>query len=79
MTQFVLHEFKKKLDSKARIAMLVGYPENSTTYVVSKTDGSETRASNVWLSQNVNFVDDEFPYQGGSVTLDESGDNEASQ
>ena len=49
-------------------------------YVVASTDGSETRAPKVWVSRNVNFNDDAFPYQRDpAVTQGESEDNDASQ
>ena len=44
---FVLNEVRKKLDSKAREAILLGYSGNSKAYVVASTDGSETRAPKV--------------------------------
>ena len=48
--------------------------------MVASTDGSETRAPKVWVSRNVNFNDDAFPYQRGSaVTQRESEDDDASQ
>ena len=48
--------------------------------MVASTDGSETRAPKVWLSRNVNFNDDAFPYKRGpAVTQRESEDNDASQ
>ena len=73
---FVLNEVSKKLDSKAREAILLGYSGNSKAYVVASTDGSKTRAPNVWVSQNV----DAYPYQRGSaVTQGESEDDDASQ
>ena len=76
----VLNEVRKKLDSKAREAILLGYSGNSKAYVVTSTDGSETRAPKVWISRNVNFNDDAFPYRRGSaVTHGESEDDEASQ
>ena len=59
---FVLNEVKKKLDSTAREAILLEYSGNSKAYVVASTDGSETRAPKVWVSRNVNFIDDAFPY-----------------
>ena len=56
------------------------YSGNSKAYVVASTDGSETRAPKVWVSRNVNFNDDVFPYQRGSaVTQGESEDDDASQ
>ena len=71
---FVLKEVRKKLDSKARNAILLGYSGNSKGYVVASTDGSETRAPKVWVSRNVNFNDDAFPYRRGSaVTQGERG------
>ena len=77
---FVLNEVRKKLDSKAREAILLGYSGTSKAYVVASTDGSETRAPKVWVSRNVNFNDDVFPYQRGSaVTQGESEDDDASQ
>ena len=77
---FVLNEVKKKLDSKARKAILLGYSGNSKAYVVASTDGSETRAPKVWVSRNVNFNEDAFPYQRGSaVTQGQSEDDDASQ
>ena len=77
---FVLNEVRKKLDSKAREAVLMGYSGNSKVYVVASTDGSETRTPNVWVSQNVNFNDNAFPYQRGTaVTQGESEDDDASQ
>ena len=76
----MLNEVRKKLDSKAREAILLGYSGNSEAYVVVSTDGSETRAPKVWVSRNVNFNDDAFPYQRGSaVTQGESEDDDASQ
>ena len=57
---FVLNEVRKKLDSKARKAILLGYSGNSKAYVVASTDGSETRAPKVWVSRNVNFNDEAF-------------------
>ena len=48
--------------------------------MVASTDGSETKAPKVWVSQNVNFNDDAFPYQRGSaVTQEESEGDDASQ
>ena len=47
---FVLNEVRKKLDSKAREAILLGYSGNSVAYVVASTDGSETRAPKFWVS-----------------------------
>ena len=79
---FVLNEVRNNLDSKVREAILLGYSENSKAYIVASTDGSETRATKAWLSRNVNFNADEFPYQRGhtsAVTQDESEDDEASQ
>ena len=77
---FVLNEVRKKLDSKAREAIVLGYSENSKAYVVASTDGSETRAPKVWVSRIVNFNDDAFPYQRGSVvTQEESEDDDAFQ
>ena len=77
---FVLNEVRKKLDNKAREAILLGYSGNSKAYVVASTDGSETRAPKVWVSRNVNFNDDAFPYRRGSaVTQGESEDDDASQ
>ena len=61
-------------------AILLGYSGNSKAYVVASTDGSETRAPKVWVSRNVNFNDDAFPYQRGSaVTQGESGDDDTTQ
>ena len=62
---FVLNEVRKKLDSKAREAILLGYSGLCKAYNVASTDGSETRAPKVWVSRNVNFNDDAFPYQRG--------------
>ena len=77
---FVLNEVRKKLNSKAREAILLGYSGNSKAYVVASTDGSETRAPKVLVSRNVNFNDNAFPYQRGSaVTQGESEDDDASQ
>ena len=77
---FVLNEVRKKLDSKAREATLLGYSRNSKAYVVTSTDGSETRAPKVRVSRNLNFNDDAFPYQRGSAaTQEESEDDDASQ
>ena len=77
---FVLNEVRKKLDIKAREANLLGYSGNSKANVVALTDGSETRAPKVWVSRNVNFNNDVFPYQRGfAVTQQESEDNDASQ
>ena len=64
---FVLNEVRKKLDSKAREAILLGYSGNSKAYVVASTDGSETSSPKVWVSRNVNFNDNAFPYQSGSA------------
>ena len=64
---FVLNEVRKKLDSKARVAILLGYSDNSKAYVVASTDGTDKKAPKVWLSRNVTFNDEEFPYQCGSV------------
>ena len=64
---FVLNEARKKLDSKAREAILLGYSGSSEAYVVASTDGSETRAPKLWVSRNVNFNDDAFPNQCGSA------------
>ena len=76
----MLNEVRKKLDSKAREAILLGYSGNSKAYIVASTDGSETRAPKVWVSRNVNFNDDAFPYQRVSaVTQGESEDDDASQ
>ena len=76
----MLNEVRKELDSKAREAIFLGYSGNSKAYVVASTDGSETRAPKVWVSRNVNFNDDAFPYQRGSaVTQRESEDDDASQ
>ena len=76
----MLNEARKKLDSKAREAILLGYSGNFKAYVVASTDGSETRAPEVWLARNVNLNDDEFPYQRGSaVTQEKSVDDDASQ
>ena len=48
--------------------------------MVASTDGSETRAPKVWISRNVTFNDDAFPYRRGSaVTQGESEDDDASQ
>ena len=77
---FVLNDFMKKLDSKAREAILLGYSGISKAYVVASTDGSETRAPKVWVLPNISFNDDKFPYQRGSaVTQEESEDDDASQ
>ena len=77
---FVLNEVRKEPDSKAREAILLGYSGNSKAYVVASTDGSETREPEVWISRNVNFNDDAFPYQRGfAVTQRESDDDDASQ
>ena len=77
---FVLNEVKTKLVSKAREAILLGYSGNSKAYVVASTNGSETRAPKVWVSRNVNFNDEAFPYQRGSaVTQGENEDDDASQ
>ena len=73
---FVLNEVRKKLDSKAREANLLGYSGNSKAYVVASTDGSETRAPKVWVSRNVNFNDDAFPYQRGSAVIQEESEND---
>ena len=70
---FVLNEVRKKLDSKAREAILLGYSGNSKAYIVASTDGSETRAPKVWVSRNVNFNDDAFPYQRGSWEFPSNG------
>ena len=63
---FVLNEVRKKLDSKAREAVLLGYSHNSKTYVVASTDATETRAPRIWTSRNVTFNDAEFPYREGA-------------
>ena len=77
---FVLKEVRKKLDSKAREAIQLGYSGNSKAYVVASTDGSKTRASKVWVSRNGNFNGDAFPYQRGSaVSQEESEDDDSSQ
>ena len=77
---FVLNEVRKKLDSNAREAILLGYSVNSKAYVVASTDGSEARARKVCVSPNVNFNDDAFPHQRGFVvTQEESEDDDASQ
>ena len=48
--------------------------------MVAATDGSETRAPKVWVSRNVNFNDNAFPYRRGSaVTQGESEDDDGSQ
>ena len=64
---FVLNEVRKKLDSKAREAIQLGYSGNSKAYVVASTARSETRAPKVWVSRIVNFNDDNSPYQRGSA------------
>ena len=80
LQSFVVNEVRKKLDRKAREAILLGYSGNSKAYVVASTDGSETRAPKFWVSQNVNFNDDAFPYRRGSaVTQGESDDDDASE
>ena len=77
---FVLNEVMKKLDSKAREAILLGHSGNSKASVAASTDGSETSAPKVWVSRNVNFNDDAFPHQRDSaVTQRESEDDDASQ
>ena len=48
---FVLNEVRKKLDSKARVAVLLGYSENSKAYVVASTDGTDKKAPKVWFSK----------------------------
>ena len=73
---FVLNEVRKKLDSKAREAILLGYSGTSKAYVVAPTDGSKTRAPKVWVLRNF----DAYPYQRDSaVTQGESEDDDASQ
>ena len=77
---FVLTEVRKKLDSKAREAILLGYSGNFKAYVVVTTDGSETRAPKVWVSRNFTFNNDACLFQRGSaVTREESEDNGSSQ
>ena len=77
---FVLNKVRKKLDSKAREAILLGYSGKSTAYVLASTDGSETKAPKVWVSRNLNINDDAFLYQRGSaVTQEKSEDDDAFQ
>ena len=75
---FVHYEVRKKLDSKAREAILLGHSGKSKAYVVASTDGSELCAPKIWVSRNVNFNDDAYQ-RGSAVTQEESEDDDASQ
>ena len=57
-----------------------GYSGNTKAYLAASSDWSKTRSPKVWLSQNVNFNDNEFSNERDSaVTQEESEDDDASQ
>lgn len=59
---FVFSETGKKLDSKAKRGIMLGYSSRSNCYIVCTDDVTdELGPSKMWLSRNVTFNPDSFP------------------